>query len=75
MLEKTLESPLENKEIKPINLTENQPCVYTESTDDKAKAPILWPHDPKSWLTGKNPDTGENWRQNKKQETEDKMVR
>ena len=48
MLEKTLESPLENKEIKPINHTENQPCVYIERTDDKAKAPILWPPDPKS---------------------------
>ena len=55
MLEKTLESPLDYKEIKPVNPKENQPWIFTGRTDDEAEAPILWPPDGKGWLTGKRP--------------------
>ena len=56
MLEKIIESLLDSKEIKPINLKGNQPRILTERTD--AEAPILWPPDLKSQLTGKDPDAG-----------------
>ena len=58
MLEKTLESPLDSKEIKPVNPKGNQSCVFTGRTDAEAEAPILWPPDAKSQLTGKDSDTG-----------------
>ena len=54
-LEKTLESPLGSKEIKPVNLKGNQPWIVIERTDDEVEAPILWPPDVKSQLIGKNP--------------------
>ena len=73
VLEKTLESPLESKEIKPINPKENQPWIFTGRTD--AEAPILWPPDAKSWLTGKDPDAGKEWKQKEKGAVEDEMVR
>ena len=71
VLEKTLESPLDNKEIKPVNPKGNQPWIFIGRTD--AKAPILWPPDVKSWLTGKDPNAGKYWGQ-EKGTTEDEMV-
>ena len=56
MLEKTLESPLDCKEIKPVNPKGNQPWIFFGRTDAKAEAPILWPPDAKNWLIGKDPD-------------------
>ena len=58
MLEKTLKSPLYYREIKPVNLKENQPSILTRSTDTKAEAPILWPPNAKRRLIGKDPDAG-----------------
>ena len=60
VLEKSLESPLESKKIKPVNPKENQPCVFSGRTDAGAEAPILWPPDAKSLLTGKDPDIGKD---------------
>ena len=62
LLEKTPESPLESKKIKPVNLKGNQPWIFTERTDAEAEAPILWPPDMKSWFTGKDPDAGKDRR-------------
>ena len=72
VLEKTLESPLDCKEIKPVNPKRNQSWIFIERTD--AEAPILWPPDVKNWLIGKDPDAGKDWRQEEKGMTEDKMV-
>ena len=74
VLEKTLESPLDCKEVKPVNPKGNQPQIIIGRTDAKAETPILWPRDMKSSLTEKDPDAGENWRQEEKGTTEDKMV-
>ena len=74
VLEKTLESPLDCKEIKPVNPKENQPWILTERTDAEAETPILWLPDAKSWLIGKDPDAGKDWGQEEKGTTEDKMV-
>ena len=71
VLEETLESPLHSKEIKPVNLKVNQPWIFIGRTD--AEAPILWPPDAKSWLTGKDLDAGKDWGQEKGL-TEDEMV-
>ena len=60
VLEKTLESPLDSTEIKWVNPTGYQPWIFTGRTDAEAEAPILWPPDAKSWLTGKDPDAGNN---------------
>ena len=60
MLEKTLESPLDSKEIQPVNPKGNQPLIFIGRTDAETEAPILWPPDPKSWLTGKDPDGGKD---------------
>ena len=57
---KTLESPLDCKEIKSMDPKENQPCVFTGRTDAEAEAPILWPPDAKSQLIGKDPDAGKD---------------
>ena len=73
VLEKTLQSPLESKEIKPVNPKGNQLWVFTGKTDAKVEAPILWPPDAKSRLTGKDPDARKDWKQEKGM-TEDKMV-
>ena len=59
-LEKTLESPLDSKEIKPVNPKDNQPCIFTERTDAEAEAPILWPPEAKSGHIGKDPDAGKD---------------
>ena len=74
MLEKTLESPLDCK-IKPTNPKGNQPWKFIAKTDAKAEAPILWPPDVKSWLTGKDPDAGKDWKQKEREAAEDEMVR
>ena len=66
VLEKTLESPLDCKEIKSFNPKGNQPWIFTGRTDVEAEAPILWPPDVKSWLTGKDPDAGKDRRQEEK---------
>ena len=74
MLEKTLESPLDCKEIKPVNPKGNQSWIFIGRTDIEVEAPILWPPDGKNWLTGKDPDAGKDWRQEEKGMTEDEMV-
>ena len=74
VLENTLESPLDCKEIQPVNPKENQPWIYTGRTDAKADAPIFWPPDAKSLLIGKDPDAGKDWGQEEKGMTEDEMV-
>ena len=71
VLEKTFESPLDSKEIEPGNPKENQPWIVTGRTD--GEAPVLWPPDVKTWLIGKDPDVGEDWRWEKRV-TEDEMV-
>ena len=71
VLEKTLESPLDTKEIKPVNLRGNQPWILIGSTNAEAEAP-LWLSDVKSWLTGKDLDVGKDWGQ-QKGATEDEM--
>ena len=75
MLEKTLESLLYCKEIKAVNPKRNQSWVFIGKTDVEAVAPILWPVDAKSWLIGKDPDTGKDWRQKEKGVAEDETVR
>ena len=72
VLKKTLESPLDSKEIKPKG---DQPWIFIGRTDAEAEAPILWPPDAKNWLIGKDPDAGKGWRQEEKGTTEDEMVR
>ena len=74
VLEKTLVSPLDKKEIKRVNPKGNQPWIVTESADAEAEAPIFWPPDAKSQLIGKDPDAGKDWRQEEKEVTEDEMV-
>ena len=68
VLEKTLESPLGCKEIKPVNPTGNQSWIFTGRTDAEAETPILWPPDMKSQLIRKEPDSGKDWRQKEKDE-------
>ena len=72
-MEKTLESPLDCKEIQPVHPKENQAWVFTGRTDAEAEAPILWPPDAKNWLIGKDSDVEKDWRQEKGM-TEDEMV-
>ena len=74
MLEKTLESPLHCKEIKPVNPEGNRPWIFIGRTDAEAVIPALWPPDTKKWLNGKDPDAGKDWRQEEKGTTEDKML-
>ena len=74
VLEKTLESPLACKEIKPDHPKGNQSWVFIGRTDAEAEIPILWPPDGKNWVTGKDPDAGKDWRQEEKGMTEDEMV-
>ena len=63
VLEKTLESPLDTKEIQPVHPKGDQSWVFTGKTDAEAETPILWSTDAKSWLIGKDPDAGKDWRQ------------
>ena len=74
VLEKTLESPLDCKEIQPVHPKGDQSWVFIGRTDAKAETPILWPHDVKSWLNGKDPDAGRDWGQEEKGITEDEMA-
>ena len=74
VLEKTLESPLDFKEIQPVHPKGNQPWIFIGRTDAEVEDPILWPPDEKSWLIGKDPDAGKDWRQEEKGTTEDEMV-
>ena len=74
VLEKTLESPLDCKEIKPVNLERNQSWIFIGRTDAEAETPVLWPHDAKNWLIGKDADSGKDWRQEGKGTSENEMV-
>ena len=74
MLEKTLQSPLDCKEIKPVNPKGNQSWIFFGMTNAEAKAPILWPPDVKSWLIRKDPDAGKDGRQEENGMTEDEIV-
>ena len=74
VLEKTFESPLDSKEIKPVNPKRNEPWIFIGRTDAEAEAPILWLPDVKNWLIGKDPDAGKDWRQKEKGVTEDEIV-
>ena len=74
VLEKTLESPLDCKEIQPVNPKGDQSWIFIGRTDAEAEAPILWPPDAKNWLIGKDPDAGKDWRWEEKGTTEDEMV-
>ena len=74
VLEKTLESPLDCKEIEPIHPKGNQSWIFTGRTDAEAETPIFWPPDAKNWLIGKDPNVGKDWRQEEKGMTEDEMI-
>ena len=74
VLEKTLESLLDCKEIQPVTPKGNQSWIFIGRTDAEAEALILWPPHAKSWLIGKDPDAGKDWRQEEKGTTEDEMV-
>ena len=74
VLEKTLESPLDCKEIQPVHPKENQFWIFIGKTDAEAEASIFWPLDVKNWLVWKDPDGGKDWRWEEKGMTEDKMV-
>ena len=73
VLEKTLESPLDCKEIQPVYPKGNQSWIFIGRTDVEAETPILWPCDAKNWLIGKDPDAGKDWRQVQKGMIEDEM--
>ena len=74
VLEKTLESPLDCKEIQPVHPKGNQSWIFTGRTDAEAETPILWPPDVKNWVIGKDPNAGKDWGQEEKGTTEDEMV-
>ena len=74
VLEKTLESPLDCKEIQPVHSEGDQPWGFFGRTDAKAETPVLWPPHAKSRLIGKDSDTGRDWGQEEKGTTEDKMA-
>ena len=74
VLEKTLGSPLDCKEIKPINPQRDQCWIFIGKTDAEAETPTLWPPDEKNWLIGKDPDGGRDWEQEEKGTTEDEMA-
>ena len=74
VLEKTLKSPLNSKEIQPVHPKGNQSWIFIWRTDAEAEAPILWPPDAKNWLIWKDPDAGKDWSQEEKGTTEDEIV-
>ena len=74
MLEKTLESPLDCKEIQPVHPTGSQSWIFIGRSDAEDETPILWPPDVKNWLIWKDPEAGKDWRQEEKGMTEDKMI-
>ena len=71
---RTLESPLDCKEVQPVHSEGDQPWMFIGRTDVEAETPIIWPPDAKSWLTGKDPDAWKDWGQEEKGTTEDEMV-
>ena len=74
VLEKTLESRLDNKEIQPVHPKGNRTWIFIGRTDAEGEAPILWSPDGKNWLIRKDPDSGKDWRQEEKGTAEDEMV-
>ena len=74
VLEKTLESPLDCKEIQPVHSKGDQSCMFFGRNDAKAETPVLWPPHVKSWLIGKDPDAERDWGQEEKGTTEDEMA-
>ena len=74
VLEKTLGSPLDCKEIKPVHPKGNQSWIFIGRTDAEAETPILWPPDVKNWLIGNDPDAGKDWKQEEKGRTEDETI-
>ena len=74
VLEKTPDSPLGFKEIKPVNPKGNLSWVFFGMTDAEAEAPLLWPPNTKSWLTGKDPDAGKDWKQQEKRMAEEEIA-
>ena len=74
VLEKTLDTPLDCKEIKPVSPKGKQSWIFIERTDVEAEAPIVWPPDAKNWLIWKDPDARKDWRQEEKGMTEDEMA-
>ena len=74
VLEKTLESLLDCKEVQPVHPKGNQPWTFIERTDAEADTLILWPPDAKNWLIWKDPDAGNDWRREEMRMTEDEMV-
>ena len=74
VLEKTPESPLDSKEIKPVNLKGDQPWIFIGRTDAEAEAPVFWSSDANRQLTGKIPDAGKYWGQKEKRVSEDEMA-
>ena len=74
VFEKTLESPLDCREIQPVHPKGDQSWVFIEGTDAEAETPVLWPSDGKSLLIGKDPDAGRDWGQEEKGTTEDDMA-
>ena len=73
VLEKTLQSPLDSKEIQPVSPKGNQSWIFIGRADAEAEATVLWQSDVKSWLIGKDPDAGKDWGQEEKGMTEDDM--
>ena len=74
VVEKTPESPLDSKEIKPVNLEGNQPWILAGRTDTEVEASVFWSFDVNSWLIGKVPDSGRDWGKKEKRESEDEMT-
>ena len=74
VLEKTLQSPLDSKEIKTVNPKGNQPWIFIGRIDAEAEVPIFWPPDVNSQLIGNDPDAGKDWEQEEKRVTEDETV-
>ena len=74
VLEKTLESPFNGKEVQPVHPKGNQSWIFIGRTDSDAEAPILWPPDEKNQFIGKDPDAGKDWKQEEKGMTEDETV-
>ena len=75
VLEKTLESPLDCKEIQPVHTKGNLSWIFIGRSDAEAETPLLWTPDAKNWLIWKDPDAGKEWRQKEKRAAEDEMVR
>ena len=74
VLEKTLESPFNCKEIQPVHPKRNQSWIFIGRTDAEIETPMLWPPDAKSWLIGKDPDAGKDWRRKEKGMTENEII-